>query len=109
MVSPMGTRASKCKACIALSFIVGIPRGRTAYCLTFSVCKHVEGVELDTPYASMHVLPVPSSAECPRFLRPLLGFSCQHFPSLVERRELCRYTSRSADVARLSPCSVDRP
>jgi len=30
MVSPMGARASKCKACIALSFVVGIPRGRIA-------------------------------------------------------------------------------
>src|SRR5215469_4774723 len=27
MVSPTGARASKCNACIALSFMVGIPRG----------------------------------------------------------------------------------
>src|SRR5664279_4965520 len=29
LVSEMGSRAKRCNACIALSFIVGIPNGRT--------------------------------------------------------------------------------
>ena len=49
---------------------------------------------------------MPSSPECPRFLRPLLGFSCPHFPSLVERQEPCRCRSGSAGVARLAPCPI---
>src|SRR5260370_33466388 len=46
---------------------------------------------------------------CPKFLGPHQGFSCHHFPSLVERRELCRYTSWSAGVARLAPSPIGRP
>src|SRR5271169_829142 len=57
----------------------------------------------------MHVLPVSSFLGCPRFLGPHQEFSCHRFPSLVERRELCRYTSGSAGVARLAPCPICRP
>src|SRR6516162_10211130 len=57
----------------------------------------------------MHVLLVSSFLVCPKFLGPHRGFSCHHFPSLVERRELCRYTSGSASVARLAPCPIGRP
>src|SRR6266568_4502349 len=57
----------------------------------------------------MHVLPVSSFPVCPKFLDPHQGFSCHRFPSLVERREPCRYTSGSAGVARLAPCPTCRP
>src|SRR6266567_1391857 len=58
----------------------------------------------------MHVLPVSSFFPvCPKFLDPRRGFSCLGFPSLVERRELCRYTSESAGVARLAPCPTGWP
>ena len=57
----------------------------------------------------MHVLLVSSFLVCPKFLGPPQGFYCHHFPSLVERRELCRYTSGSAGVARLAPCPIGRP
>src|SRR5712664_1146636 len=57
----------------------------------------------------MHVLPVSSFPVCPKFLDPHQGFSCHCFPSLVERREPCRYTSGSAGVARLAPCPICRP
>src|SRR6266568_3976099 len=57
----------------------------------------------------MHVLPVSSFFPvCPKFLDPRRGFSCHRFPSLVERREPCRYTSESAGVARLAPCPICR-
>jgi hypothetical protein len=54
-------------------------------------------------------LPLSSFPVCPRFLRPRPGFSCPYSPSLVERRELCRYTSGSAVVARLAPCPTCFP
>src|SRR6266478_7006528 len=57
----------------------------------------------------MHVLPVSSFPVCPKFLDPHQGFSCHRFPSLVERREPCRYTSESAGVARLAPCPICLP
>src|SRR6266853_5184587 len=57
----------------------------------------------------MHVLPVSSFLGCPKFLGPHQEFSCHRFPSPVERRELCRYTSESANVARLAPCPIGRP
>src|SRR5438552_185689 len=66
-------------------------------------------IEVDSPYALVRVLPLSSSPVCPRFLRPHRGFSCQCSPSLVERRELCRYTSGSAVVARLAPCPICLP
>src|SRR5260370_38919504 len=47
--------------------------------------------------------------EGPRFLGPPQGFSCHCFPSLVERREPCRYTMGSAGVARLAPCPIYLP
>src|SRR5215472_9292766 len=56
----------------------------------------------------MHVLPVSSFPVCPKFFDPHQGFSCHRFPSLVERREPCRYTSVSAGVARLAPCPIGR-
>jgi hypothetical protein len=51
----------------------------------------------------------PVSPVCPRFLGLHRGSSCQCFLSLVERRELCRYTSGSASVARLAPCPICLP
>src|SRR6266851_4761562 len=57
----------------------------------------------------MHVLPVSSFLVCPKFLGRHQEFSCHRFPSLVEQRELCRYTSESAGVARLAPCPIGRP
>src|SRR3981081_1561648 len=57
----------------------------------------------------MHVLPVSSFPECPKVLGPHQEFSCHRFPSLVERRELCRYMSGSAGVVRLAPCPIGRP
>src|SRR5260370_31919929 len=57
----------------------------------------------------MHVPPVSSFLVCPKFLDPHQGFSCHRFPSLVERREPCRYTSESAGVARLAPCPICLP
>src|SRR6266567_2089356 len=57
----------------------------------------------------MHVLPVFSFLVCPKFLGRHQEFSCHRFPSLVERQEPCRYTSGSADVARLAPCPIGRP
>src|SRR6266567_745856 len=45
----------------------------------------------------------------PNFLVHTGGFSCYCFPSLVERRELCRYTSGSAGVAELAPCPICLP
>src|SRR5467141_3781026 len=57
----------------------------------------------------MHVLPVSSFLVCPKFLGRHQEFSYHRFPSLVEQRELCRYTSESAGVARLAPCPIGRP
>src|ERR1700731_638651 len=57
----------------------------------------------------MHVLAVFSFLGCPKFLGPHQEFSCHRFPSLVERRELYRYTSGSAGVARLAPYPIGRP
>src|ERR1700730_12651234 len=57
----------------------------------------------------MHVLPVSSFLECPKFLGPHQEFSCHHFPSLVERQELYLYTSGSAGVSRLAPYPIGRP
>src|SRR6266566_1946985 len=57
----------------------------------------------------MHVLPFSSFLVCPKFLGRHQEFSCHRFPSLVEQRELCRYTSESAGVARLAPCPIGRP
>jgi hypothetical protein len=87
------------------SFIVGIPSGRII-CRPTLGCKHVAGAETDNPYALVHVLPVSSSLACPKFLGPHLGFSCHLFPSLVERRELCRYMSGAVGVARLARCPI---
>ena len=42
-----------------------------------------------------------------RFSRPPRTFVCLDCPSLVSRPRLCRKTSRSAAVARLSPCPSD--
>src|SRR5437660_12932669 len=84
-------------------------RAGASSCRPTSGCKHVAGAETDNPYASVHVLPVSSSLVCPKFLGPHQGFSCHRFPSLVERRELCRYTSGSAGVARLAPCPIGFP
>src|ERR1019366_1224754 len=84
-------------------------RAGASFCRLISGCRHVEEAEVDSPYASVHVLPLSSSPVCPRFLRPHQGFSCQYSPSLVERRELCRYTSGSAAVARLAPCPTCFP
>src|ERR1700739_3924038 len=74
-----------------------------------SICRHVEEAEVDSLCAEMHVLPVSSFRGCPKFLGPHQGFPYPYFPSLVERRELCRYTSESAGVARLAPCPIGRP
>src|SRR6266705_6859229 len=74
-------------------------RAGASFCRPTSGCKHVAGAEIDNPYASVHELPVSSSLVCPKFLGPHLGFSCHCFPSLVERRELCRCRSGSANVA----------
>src|SRR5437660_12570151 len=57
----------------------------------------------------MHVLLVSSFLVCPKFLGRHQEFSCPHFQSLVGRRELCRYTSGSAGVARLAPYPIGRP
>jgi len=80
-----------------------------SFCRPTSGCKHVARAETDSPYASLHVLPVSSSLVCPKFLGPHLGFSYHRFPSLDERRELCRYTSGLAAVARLAPCPICFP
>jgi hypothetical protein len=78
-------------------------------CRPTSGCKHAAGAEIDNPYASVHVLPVSSSLVCPKFLGPHRGLPCQCFPSLVERRELCRCRSGSANVAGLTPCPICVP
>src|SRR5260370_8235276 len=80
-----------------------------SFCRPTSGCKHVVGAEIDNPYASVHVLPVFSSLVCPKFLGPHRGFSCHCFPSLVERRELCRCRSGSANLAGLAPCPIYLP
>ena len=84
-------------------------REDASFCRPTLGCKHVAGIEVDNPYALMHALPVSSSLECPKFLGPPRGFSCRCFPSLVERRELCRCRSGSANVAELAPCPIGWP
>src|ERR1700747_198104 len=84
-------------------------RAGASFCRPTWGCKHVAGAATDNPYASVRVLPVFSSRECPKSLGPHLGFSCHCFPSLVERRELCRCKSGSANVAGLAPCPICLP
>src|SRR5260370_40192352 len=84
-------------------------RAGASFCRPTSGCKHVVGAEIDNPCALVHVLPVSSSLVCPKFLGPHRGLSCRCFPSLVERRELCRCRSGSADVAGLAPCPICFP
>src|ERR1700685_1265232 len=79
-------------------------RAAASFCRPISICKPVGEAEVDSLCAAMHVLPVSSFLVCPKFLGLHQEFSCQRFPSPVERRELCRYTSESAGVARLAPC-----
>ena len=50
-----------------------------------------------------------SSLACPKFLGPHRGLPCHCFPSLVERRELCRCRSGSANIAGLAPCPICLP
>src|SRR6266481_8737864 len=78
-------------------------------CRPTSGCKHAAGAEIDSPYVSVHVLPVSSSLVCPKFLGPHRGLPCRCFPSLVERQELCRCRSGSANVAGLAPCPICFP
>src|SRR5271167_4323506 len=78
-------------------------------CRPTSGYKHAAGAEIDNPYASVHVLPESSSLVCPKFLGPHRGLPCHCFPSLFERRELCRCRSGSANVAGLAPCPICVP
>src|ERR1700722_2667819 len=71
-------------------------RAAASFCRPISICKPVGEAEVDSLCAAMHVLPVSSFLVCPKFLGLHQEFSCQRFPSLVERRELCRYTSCKA-------------
>jgi hypothetical protein len=80
-----------------------------SFCRPILEYRHVVGAEIDSPCVSEPVLPASSSPECPKFPGLRRGFSCQCFLSLVERQELCRYTSGSAVVARLGPCPICRP
>jgi hypothetical protein len=84
-------------------------RAAASFYRPISICKPVGEAEVDSLCAAMHVLPVSSFLVCPKFLGLHQEFSCQHFPSPVERLELCRYTSESAGVARLAPCPIGRP
>src|SRR3989440_8489438 len=56
-----------------------------------------------------HVLPVFSSLVCPKYLGPHRGFSCHCFPSLVERRDLCRYTNGTSGVVGIAPVTICVP
>ena len=95
-----GECTSRYNACCAIDlFIVGIPSGAHRFAVRLRDVKHVAGAETDNPCALVHVLPVFFSLVCPKFLGfHTGGFSCHCFPSLVERRELCRCRSGSANV-----------
>jgi hypothetical protein len=84
-------------------------RAAASFCHLTWIYRHAAGVEIDNPYASVHVLPGSSSLVCPKSLGPHPGLPCHYFPSLVERRELCRCRSGSANVAGLAPCPICVP
>jgi len=86
----------------------GFPEGASFSC-PISICTHVGEAGVDSLCAEMHVPPVSSFLAYPKFPGPHQGFSCHCFPSLAERQEPCRYTSESADVARLAPCPIGQP
>ncbi len=65
-------------------------RADASFCRPISVYRHVVEVAIDTLYSSMHVQPEFYLPVFSRLPGPYLEFSCQYFPSLVERREPCR-------------------
>src|SRR5215469_5527727 len=80
-----------------------------SFCRPTSGYIHVAEAAVDSLCLGVHGLLAFSSRVCPKFRGPHLGFSCLGFLSLVERRELCRYTSGSAGVAKLAPCPICLP
>ena len=84
-------------------------RADASFCRPISVYRHVVEVAIDTLYSSMHVQPEFYLPVFSRLPGPHLEFSCQYFPSLVERREPCRCKSGLADVVEISLCSICQP
>src|SRR5262249_51121319 len=84
-------------------------RAAASFCRPTSGYRHVAEAAVDSLCLGVPELPEPSSRVCSRFHGPHQGFSCLGFLSLVGRRELCRYTSGSAGVAKLAPCPICLP